>query len=267
MLAFDIREASSQQLLPPPGDVTVGSEEGSGGTGQFDALYKRFGNSFRSARWAGNGDYIVAIMKRDEGEVLIVQKLNATEKEDLVPRPIFGGDRIDFDIDPNTGAVVFTVLNFQFPDMENIPKENIKNGKAVKPFLHGIFLMDVTKPVSEGLVPIAVSNEMIQAFGPPAISPDGTQIAVTTGNYDQTNYEPGGLAIMPAKAAGMQEGSPLVRGRIYEVSWHPNGTSLVYIKREGRERAIFKINRDGSGETKVSDGGNFMTPKLSPQSK
>jgi hypothetical protein len=270
VLAFDVREATSQQLLPPPGQVTVGAEEGSGGTGQFESLYKRFGTSFRSARWAGGGDeYIVAIMKGDEGEVLLVQRnpLLAKEVDDLVPRPVFGGERIDVDVDPQTGIVAFTVLNFRFPDMENIPKENIKDGKAVKPFIHGVFLVDVNKTGSDAITMVALSNEMDKAFGAPAFSPDGTQIAITTGRYDGTNYDPAGLVLMPAQAGGMGAGTPLIAGKIYEASWHPNGSTLAFIKRDGKERAIYKINKDGSGETKVSDGGNYMVPKFSPQSK
>lgn len=267
VLEFNMREATTQQLLPPPGGVTVGADEGSGGSGQFDALYKRFGNSFRLARWVGNGGHIAAIMKRDEGEVLIIQNLNATDEKEMLPRAIFGGDRIDLDVDPKTGAAVFTVLNFQFPDLDNIPAESIKNGKAVKPFVHGIFIMDVSKPGNEGLAPLAISNDMKQAFGPVSVSPDGSQIAVSTGIYDGNNLDPVGLIAMPLKPGGMQEGTGLVRGKIYEASWNPKGDVLVYIKREGKERAIYRINRDGSSETKVSDGGNYMTPKFSPQSK
>lgn len=267
VLAFDIRETSSQQLLPPPGGVTVGSDEGSGGSGQFDALYKRFGNSFRTARWAGSGEHIAAIMKGDDREVLVIQKLGGKTPEEAVPVALFGGERIDMDIDPKTGKVVFTVLNFKFPDMDNIPAENIKNGRAVKPFLNGVFAIDPMKTGKESIIPIAVSNDDKMAFGPVSVSPDGSQIAVTTGSYDGINFQPGGLAVMPLQPGGMQVGSPVIGGKIFEVSWHPDGETLVFIKRDGSERAIYKINRDGSAQTKISDGGNYMTPKLSPQSK
>jgi Tol biopolymer transport system component len=266
VLAFDIRETSSQQLLPRPSGVSV-AEEGGGGAGQFDALYKRYGNSFRSARWAGNGEYVAAIMKGDEGEVFIVQKLEGSTAEDAMPRAYFGGDRIDMDVDPKTGRIVVTVLNFQFPDLENIPRENIKNGRSVKPFLNGVFAVDPTKVGQASLTPIALSNDLKMSFGAPAVSPDGTQIAITTGSYDGATFAPAGLALMPLQAGGMQSGKPIVGGRIFEVSWHPNGETLTYIKRLESERAIFKINKDGSTETKVSTGGDYMTPKFSPQSK
>ncbi len=275
VLEYNILEATSQQLLPPPGGVTTGSEEGSGGSGQFDGIYKKFGNAFRTARWIGNGDYIAAIMKGDEQETLIIQKMASSnaagtideQMRELAPRPLMAGDRVDIDVDAKTGILVFSVQNFQFPDRENIPPESIKNGRAVKPFANGLFIFDPSKPSAEAVVPIAISNEAKMAFGPPAISPDGTQVAVSTGKYETENFLPASLAVMPLQAAGMQAGATLLGGSIYEYGWHPTGSSITFIMREGKERAIYKINKDGSGQSKVSDGGNFMTPKFSPQSK
>lgn len=268
VLDFNIRKSTAQQLLPPPGGVTMGAdEEGGGGSGQFDSVYKKYGTAFRTARWIKNQEYIAAIMKSDVGEVLIIQKMAAKDPSELVPRPVFGGDRIDMDVDPSTGNVVFTILNFQFPDPENIPAGNIKNGRAVKPFVHGIFVMDPTKTGNDSLAPIAISQDDKMAFGPVSVSPDGSQIATTTGVFDGTNFEPAGMAVMPLQPGGMQAGTPVVSGKIYEITWHPNGETLIFIKRVGSERAIYKINKDGSTEVKVSDGGNFMTPKFSPQSK
>ena len=274
VLEYDIRESSSQQLLPPPGGVTVGTEEGSGGTGQFDQIYNKFGNAFRTARWIKGGAYIAAIMKGDEHEVLVVQKVSAdpsgTPEEQaaqMVPRPLMGGDRIDIDVDRVTGNLIFTVLNFQFPVRDNIPERNIKNGKIVKDFLHGVFVYDPDKQAADALFPVAVSNTDKNAFGPAAASPDGGFVAFTTGQFDGTNFEPAGIFVAPLQPGGIQAGKPVIGGKIYEISWHPNSNTLAYINRDGSERAIYKINKDGSGEAKISDGGNYMTPVFSPQSK
>jgi len=273
VLEYDLKESTSQQLLPPPSGVTVGAEEGAGGSGQLDALYKRYGNAFRVARWIKNGAYIAAIMKGDEQETLIIQQMTAatgTPEEQmlqLAPRAVMGGDRIDMDVDPKTGNLVFTVLNFQFPDRDNIPERNIKNGRVVKDFVNGIFIYDPSKPTEEALLPIAISNDPKNAFGPAVCGPDGSKVMVTTGSYDGATYTPAGLAILPNTPGGIQSGTPLIGGAIYEASWHPAGTSVTYIKREGGKRSIYKINVDGSGETKVSDDGNYMTPFFSPQSK
>jgi dipeptidyl aminopeptidase/acylaminoacyl peptidase len=264
VLAFNILESSAHQVLPPPGGVTVGSEEGDGNSGQFDGLYKKFGNAFRSARWLKDQEFIAGIMKRDEGEILIIQKLVGQDVKDLTPRALMAGDKIDIDVDPKTGSVIFTVLNFQFPDITNIPPESIKDGKVIRPFVNCIFAYD---PASNNVVRIALSNDEKQAFGPAVVSPDGSQIAVTTGSYDGTTYVPAGLALMPVQDGGMNVGTPLVKGQIYEISWSPNGETLTFIQKDGKERAIYKVNKDGSGLAKISDGGNYMTPKFSPQVK
>jgi len=265
VLEFDMSELTSCQLLPPPGGVTQGADEGAGGSGQFDAIYKRLGNSFRTARMLKNQDYIVAVMKQDEGEVLVYQKLSGSAPEEQLPKAVMAGEHIDIDIDPKSGAVVFTVLSFQYPDRENIPKDKIKNGKVVRDFEHGVFMFNPYLPSSEMLQYIAVSRVPGQAFGPAVVSPDGNRIALTTGSYDGTTYTPAGMALMPLQKGGMAGGTPLVAGHIYEINWHPSGEKLTYIKSEGRSRSIYTISADGSSETKVSDDGAYMTPKFSPQ--
>lgn len=267
VLEFDIKKSTSQQLMPPSGGVTVGAEEESGNSGQFDSVYKKLGNAFRSARWAKDQNYIAAIMKRDEGEILIIQKLASSDPAELLPRPVMAADRIEMDIDPKTGSVVFSVLSFQFVDLENIHESNIKNGRAVKPFIHGVFALDPAVAGQEALVPIAVSNDSKRAFGPICMSPKGDQLAITTGSYDGDTFLPAALAVLPLREGGIQSGASVIGGQIYEASWHPNGETITYIKREAGERAIYKINRDGSGETRVSTSGNYMFPKFSPQSK
>ena len=274
VLNFDLTESTSQQLLPPPSGVTVGAEEGAGGSGQFDALYKKYGNAFRAARWLKGGDYIAAVMKGDEHETLIIQRMTAADASSeeermmqLAPRALMGADRIDMDVDPTTGNLIFTILNFQFPDRDNIPERYIKNGRVVKDFLNGLFTYDPTKAANEALTAIAMSNVEKNAFGPPACSPDGSKILVATGSYDGNSFTPVSLAVIPNTIGGIQNGSLLVRGAIFEASWHPSGTSIAYVKRDGGKRSIFKINADGSAETKISDDGDYMTPIFSPQSK
>ncbi len=267
VLDFNVRKSTSQQLLPPPGGVTVGADEGAGGSGQFDAMYKKYGNAFRSARWIKGQGFIAAIMKGDEGEVLIIQKVGAKTPQELLPRPIFGGDRIEMDVDPKTGNLVFSILNFQFPDPDNIPAANIKDGKVVKPFTHGMFILDPEKQGNEAILPLAISGDDKMAFGAPVVSPDGSQFATVAGTYDGDSFIPGSLIVAPLQPGGIQAGAQVIAGNIFEVSWHPNSETLLYIKRSGQERAIYKIGKDGSSETKVSDGGNFMTPRYSPQTK
>lgn len=267
ILELDAKKGTTQQILPPKGGVTVGSEEGSGSSGQLDALYQKLGTSFRSARWLHGDDFLAVVMKRDEGEILFVQKNPARATQEDTPRVLAAGEKISMDVDPKNGILVFTVLDFKFPDPENIPEGNIKDGKVIRPFKHGIFAYDTTKEGNEALVRIGISNDDKVAFGAPAVSPDGTQVVIPGGHYDGTSFTPQALGIMAVQPDGGSVGSRIAAGPIYEPAWSPDGRSLTYIKRDGGHRSIFTIDKDGANEKKVSDDGDYMTPKFSPQIK
>lgn len=287
---FSVKDGiPTNQLTPHPafiGDkkgIDPGGEDPSSGAGLsrarmaravFDQFYKKFGNAFRTARWLRSGNYMVGVMKGDEQETLVIQRIQVNESDppeeqmkQALPQGLLSGDKIDIDVDPKQDRIVVTVLNFQFVDRDNIPPAYIKDRKPVKPFIHGVFFVDPTKPTAQALTPLVATNDVNQAFGPPAFSPDGSQVCLTAGTFADRDYAPNTLVVMPAQEGGAAAGTALVRGAIYEYSWHPTGGSLVYIKRDGKARAIFKINKDGSGETKVSDDGNYMKPSFSPQSK
>jgi len=266
VIQYDLKNSASHQLLPPPGGVTQGTEEGDGGTGQFDTLYKKFGNSFKTARWGVDKDLVAAVMKRDVGELLIVQKLNAADQKDLIPLPLMGGEHVFVDVAPKTGVIVFTVQAFEFVDPDNPEPQFVKNGKAIKPFSHGVFAFDPAQRKSVRLVQVPTDKDS-NCFGPPSVSPDGSQVVVTTGTWDGTDFKPAGMIIMPVEDGGIGKGSLIAKGEIYEPSWHPNGHTLVYVKRENGKRGIYTIEKDGSGEKKIADDGNYMQPKFSPQSK
>lgn len=264
ILNMDLKEDSTTQVLPIARGVTVGSEEGSGGEGQLDSIYKAYGRSFRSARWAMGGEYICAIMNRDEGECFISQRSPFRSKELELPKGLFAGEKLWMDSNPKTGEVVVVVRDYDFPDLDKIPEEYIKNGKAVKPFRNGIFSWN---PAEQKLTRIAIQLDQKIAFASPAVSPDGSQVAVVAGEWDGTNFVPKALVLSPIQEGGIQVASPLVSGTIYEPAWSPDGKKLVYAKRVDGKRAIFTIDKDGANEKKVSDDGDYLTPQFSPQLK
>jgi dipeptidyl aminopeptidase/acylaminoacyl peptidase len=112
---------------------------------------------------------------------------------------------------------------------------------------------------------VALSQSDEIAFGQPTISPDGSVIAVTVGKFADAAITPGQLVVMPLRAQGGAAPTGLVQGEVYEPDWSPDGSRLVYIKRDAGKRHIYSIKNDGSDEKAVSTEGEFATPKYSPQ--
>lgn len=274
VVEFDSTRATTRQILPPIGkERAVGSgDEGDGSIGQFDAVYRTLGQSFKEARWTLGRKFVAAVMRREDDEVLIIQDLAGESR----PIPFAVGQKIEIDVDPKSGRVFFLVLKFGLLDPAGAPPEFIKNGKIVLPFRHAIGFIDVDKltdpskpPPPGALQFVAQSNSDDAAFHRLSVSPDGTMLMVIDGSYSTTTkaVTPRAIVVMPAEAGGAANASFVLREKVYETSWHPNSDRIAFIKYDGDERAIYAINRDGSGAEKLSSGGNFGFPRFSPQSK
>lgn len=140
VLEFDHKEAAMRQLLPPLGREVGRSEEG-GAQGQFDQMYQTLGSSFRIAKYGKDREWIAAVMRRqDGGEVLILQSLlPAKESDDDItkalksrPLPIVAGDRVDIDVNVRTGAVLFAVQGFDFPDPGELERVTLITDAAAR---------------------------------------------------------------------------------------------------------------------------------------
>lgn len=261
VLELDPVKKTTHQVLPPlSNEMAMASEdEGGGSTGQFTGIYGQLGEAFSRAQYIESHRAIAAIMKRDRGEVLIVQVFPEGDEKIKPPIPIMAGDKIYFSVAPD-GTLAYSVLNFQWPTTP--PANMIKNGKITLPFKNalGIFKLD-----SDPIAPIALSNEDKTAFGQIALSPDASKLLVVGGHSTENGFVPEALAVVPAKTAGAAAGAALVQGEIYEPSWDPSGSKIVYIKKESGRRAIYTLNADGSGETLVTPKGSFGQPVFSPQ--
>lgn len=268
VLSYNPKDGSTKQLLPPVEEERSDTEEG-GSAGQFEALYERIGQSFREARWGQGRNSIVAVMRRDGGEVLVVQRMGFVKAEDgssriLPPSVVAAGDRIDFDVSSD-GRVAVAVLGFQFPDRNNIPPQFVKKGVATPPYRHALIAFDPDKP-EEGLTTLALSPNDQGAMAKPRFSPDGQELLVLLGSFGDTGqFTAEQLARLPVKEGGVREGSSVVMGNVLEAEWHPKGEKIVFVKRDGR-RALFTVDRDGSNEKRLSgDQGDFGSPRFSPQ--
>lgn len=264
VLEFDSKERSTRQVLPPVGNE-ISTSEGEGGqaaTSQFSAFYGELGNSFRTARWLRGKDFIASVMRNDDGEVLVIQDMRPSPdgkfKRPAVP---VAGDRIDIAVDPKTGNLVFAVMGFRFPPGQPIPPQYKKGNTITVPFKNALFRVDPDKGLEP---PVAVSDT--GAFAHPVVSPDGSQIVMVMGIFEDGGVTPKQLSIVPNQSGGAPAQATLVEGEVYEPVWTKDGSKILYAKRADGARSIFEIGKDGSGERNLTGGkGDFVNPAPSPQ--
>lgn len=263
---FDPVKMATTQVLPPTGrEIALGSEEGSGGTGQFDSVYSKIGSSFKEARYTADRSKIVAVMRRDIGEVLVVQQM-VPDKNGKVPPPgiIAAGEAIYFDLSPTSNVVVYSILDFEWPDLDNVPENFREGGRVTRPFWHGVGIANLDNPQdpeTNGLV--APSNEDNLAFGPVRFSPDGSSFLVATGPKED-GFRARAVLNMPAKPNGASAASRVARGNVLDFSWAADGKRVAYILSEEGKRSLRTVGVDGGGEQKVMDG-DFRRAVFSPQ--
>ena len=264
---FDAKRKITPQLLPPAtANITQATEEGAGGSeAEFQALYGNLGTAFRYARYCKSNRYIAAIMEREGGEVLILQDLTQKDGKVVPPISVAAGDHIDFDVNPKDGSVVFAVLNYKLVDPEHAPKDLVHNGQLMLPFKHAVGVAD---PDKRAFVIVGASKDDRICFASPAISPDGASVLVTAGSFDKSTQTivPKILFSAPIQNEGFQSGSRLISGEIYEPSWSPDGSKIVFAMRANGKRDIYTAAKDGSSPTNLTAGkGDFLTPKFSGQ--
>jgi len=265
VLAYDPKEQTTRQILPPVAKDRISGEGGEGGAAStLDALYSRIGSSFREAKWGKDRELIFAVMRRDAGEVLILNRLVADDPRLLTPIAYRAADEIQFDATPDGGAVV-VIRGFQFPDIENIEPQFIKNGRAIPPYKNEVSMIKFNDQGQPIPIMIALVQDDSNVFYDPAVSPDGTKLAIVIVERKGEQQTPVGLVIMPLEERGAERGTMIVPGEVSMPSWSPDGKSLTYLKRQpGGNNSVFTIRADGSGERRLTDEGDFTSPKFSP---
>lgn len=271
VMDYDPKKPSLTQVLPPvdpKNRVQIsGDEEGSGGASPFEAQYANLGTSFRKAAWLPDKSAVVAVMRRENGEVLVYQKLNVADPKDGLPKPILAGDKVNFDIDQKSGAVYMAVSNFQWIRPEAAPEQFRKGSVLTTPYKHAILKFDPAASIESQLITITSSKDDKVSFGAIAIDPKGELLLLTIGKYSgEGAIQPEGLAELPLTASGGQMVG-LVRGDVYEPSWSPSGDKIVFALRESdTSRAIMEVDRAGGTPIRKSpQEGVFSFPKYSPQ--
>ncbi|MCH8980120.1 MAG: PD40 domain-containing protein [Armatimonadetes bacterium] len=363
VLDFDQREQRTRRVLPPSSFENADEQA----TEQMDAAYDRIGTSFKSAKWGPDRKVIFAVMRREVGEVFLINYMVQIGDGPIGPIPMIAGQDIQFDVAPD-GTAIVAIKGFEFIDDQNVPPELIKNGRVYKPYRSSLLMIRIGEdgmpevtplysdfpdigfrpgPLSDAErethdLPAEIDGLLIDEVGPgtaatvigmvhgdvlvaindvpidsvetmyvilrqhffgepvkidyyaasvdepgmrtvvyrfgeedgmalrfPSISPDSTIVAVSLGRtVDAYTFLATELILVPMNEFGFQQSTRLVRGAVYEPSWHPDGRSLVYSKAGlAGDRQIYTINVDGSGEKNVSGVGDFSSPSFSPSTK
>jgi dipeptidyl aminopeptidase/acylaminoacyl peptidase len=257
---FPVNGKSSQIL--PPGKQRIEGEEGGGAGNTFELLYNRFGKSFRTARYFGGDRFIAAVMRREErGESLIVQDF-VPDKDGRLKPPVqyFAAEKIEIEVDKRTGALLTNVVD-EFPHTD-------KEGKQIAPqYPHGLYLIDPSKSGRESFVPIIPLSSRSFCFSDFTISPDRSLILLVKSDYvgdgnsipkELFSYDPN--TNEPPKM--------LIEGKVTSPSFSPDGSKIVFIKKEGTHRSVFIADSNGSNARNITGTtGDYSRPLFSPQYK
>ena len=261
---FDPTNQSTEQVLPPTSkeiaqSQATGDENPGGIESQFTGVYGNLGTSFREAQWCGGKTFIAGIMRRDNGEILVLQGMEPVNGKIPQPRAVAAGDRIEMCVNPKDGNLIFTVQNFRWP--EATPMD--ANGKPIrKPFVNGIVNYDLKTGKGD-----LIMGDSKLAFTSPQVRPDGTCVLAVVGDLDSGSFTPRGMLTAPTVRDPNFKGIR-VPGEIHEPSWSPDGTHIVFAVRNGGKRTLFDYRIDDPAPRNISgDEGDFGFPRFSPQTK
>ncbi|MFY7881792.1 MAG: hypothetical protein ACOVR6_05805 [Fimbriimonas sp.] len=266
---FFPKTAKSTTVMPPSGKAQMAvTDEASGAVGgagsNMELMYSRYGVSFRVAKWFGNRQFIAAVMRREDGgESLIVQDLTPDDKgNQRAPQLLFIAEKINLQVDPSGGALVFSLVN-------TYPMPDEKGNLQKLPFRNGLFILDPTKADAERMGPLFFAPTEELAVASFAVSPDGSLLLAAVGSSTKEGtIEVKGLLTCPLKIGGGQSMTPILAGAVADPCFSPKGDKIAFVKREGTKRSIFVAKVDGSDQRNLTgDKGDFANPVFSPQYK
>jgi hypothetical protein len=255
------------QVLPPQGTgPTMTETEGVQGSGEaLSGPYKALGDSFSEAAYAAGGQVIFAIMRRDEGEVLIAQRLGVDEENrPFPPVPIMAADSIEMYVN-GSGQGVFSFWGFQWPDPNAIPEDFRKDGKITTPYRNGLALLSWNETNNQPMMVPVFLTPNDDAVRAPTLSQDGQAIVAQFGALKDGQFVGQALILMPAKEAGIQESTPIGPGTLTSPTISADGSMVASIGKDEQGRTRVYIIERGGPPVAVGDPGDYRQPIFSPQ--
>lgn len=279
IMEYDPKTGNTFQLVPP--GKAIGSNAGNESKdARFSGAYAAMGRAFTKARWAGSRKWIIAIVQRNVGEVLVAQDMEMKgEGEDAKlppPFPVVAGESVDFDV-AEDGTVVASVRGFRWflPDYEDaqppedvieqfIPEQFRAGGKITTPYLNGMMAFN---PTAGGQLQVLfASPDDKVAFGSPSISPDGKGIAFPVGPLAGERFIPKTLSYYPIGGNPQTDVRTLAKEGTESISWTADSNTVVYTKLDQGKRSLWKIAASGGDPIRISpEGRNIGSAVVSPQ--
>lgn len=271
ILAFSYKDLRSEQVMPPSEDTQQRRDEQGNPVATTNARSNKItevwssiaqeieGDGFVQGFTDPKGRYFAGVFSTARGPVFVRQDLEPADDQDIAAKVFLGGESIQVSMSSRGPVAVVAVSNFFYPVRESIPKENINpDGSTKKPFVNALMLAEL----AEGkFTPIFFSPDDKQELISPAISPDGTQVAVVLRTKAADTYVIRGLAILPVERAGIAAVRVIANGKVSDPAWGPDGQSLTFV----RDGDIWTVHADGSTERNVTNGkGKFRSPRFSP---
>lgn len=263
------KEGVAHQIVPIETKTptqTGGDENGIGA--QFGPEYEHLGTSFREAHWCKNRRFVVGVMRGEDGETLVAICVQPNPSggpfEDGLPHGVVKGAHVDMAVDPTTGNVAYTVTDFRFVDPSQIPPSMIKNGKVELKLHNMLGFFNPDDPKKAG--PILAMADQTKEFEQPAISPDGSSVAVILGTDSGDGFRSAGLIVTPFATGSANKARMLIPGDIAQPSWSPDGKNIVVVSTGADNHSdIVLVPVNGDPPRPLTAGqGSFSAPQCSP---
>ena len=272
ILATTYQQLKTHKVMPPSDDPNAeqNTEEGGGGAPEShvqDKITEKWlrlapaleGEAFSKGYLDKTKKFFAGIYTTSRGYDFVIQHLEPEDEAHERASVPVGGDSIEVAMDRENPQAVISVQNFRYPLLDAVPKDRIKaDGTIQRDFVNAVFIAHLDSGV---LTPIFAAPDDSVAMISPALSSDGSEVAlVVKAKPGKSNVAPG-LLIAPVERGGISSARQIAAGDISEPSWAPDGQTIVFI----RGGDVWTVRPDGTVETNITNGkGKFRSPLFSP---